>query len=452
MEQSVFDKEKIIGERYESKTGKYEIIEYIGKDHHRVKVRFDLTGSEVICRYDTAYKGLAYDPEYFNFMYVGKTYETSCGPVEILQYLGFYKKCDFVKIRFKLTGYEKAERLKNILKGYSFDPNYFMYTMKDKIFHSNSFGDFKIIAEAGKDANNQKMVTVEFLATGYRYDIRYDAARKGKVKDPTYFMYTVKDKIFHSNNYGEFKIIEHIGFTEDKRHRIVKIQFLSTGAIKIVKYDDALNGEVKDDTFINKYQARDLLGVTPFQEDTIDRSLKRIWRLMMVRCYDKSYQSYMSYGAKGVTVAPEWHDYNIFKRDVMNIPGWTLKCNDPLNYQLDKDLFQYYLPYNMRVYSKHTCVWLHRDHNQKIKIIGNICLYHNYIFGVDCAYYVKTPIDYLPNYGPFNTLESAINMFNYCCSFIGLDKLSIPIENNMSLEQIYQQTADRKQMIVNIIK
>ena len=106
------DNTKYVGERYESKHGKYEIIEYIGGSHSKVKVKFDLTGSEVICRYYTAYKGLAYDPEYFNFMYVGKTYETSCGAVEILQYLGFYKKCDFVKIRFKLTGYEKANDCK----------------------------------------------------------------------------------------------------------------------------------------------------------------------------------------------------------------------------------------------------------------------------------------------------------------------------------------------------
>lgn len=98
-----------------------------------------------------------------------------------------------------------------------------MYTVKDKIFHSNSYGDYKIIAEVNSnDSHGAKMVRVKFILTGYEYDVRYNAARDGKVKDPTYFMHTVKDKIFHSNNYGDFKIIKQIGFTEDKRHRIVK--------------------------------------------------------------------------------------------------------------------------------------------------------------------------------------------------------------------------------------
>lgn len=35
------DKTKYVGERYESKHGKYEIIEYIGGSHSKVKVKFD---------------------------------------------------------------------------------------------------------------------------------------------------------------------------------------------------------------------------------------------------------------------------------------------------------------------------------------------------------------------------------------------------------------------------
>ena len=61
------DKTKYVGERYESKHGKYEIIEYIGGSHSKVKVKFDLTGSEVICRYDTAYKGFALSPLLLNY-------------------------------------------------------------------------------------------------------------------------------------------------------------------------------------------------------------------------------------------------------------------------------------------------------------------------------------------------------------------------------------------------
>ena len=61
------DKTKYAWERYESKHGKYEIIEYIGGSHQKVKVKFDLTGSEVICRYDTAYKVFALSPLLLNY-------------------------------------------------------------------------------------------------------------------------------------------------------------------------------------------------------------------------------------------------------------------------------------------------------------------------------------------------------------------------------------------------
>ena len=44
------DNSKHVGEQYESKNGIYEIIEYLGGKHPKVKVKFKLTGSEVICR------------------------------------------------------------------------------------------------------------------------------------------------------------------------------------------------------------------------------------------------------------------------------------------------------------------------------------------------------------------------------------------------------------------
>ena len=350
------DNSKHVGEQYESKNGIYEIIEYLGGKHPKVKVKFKLTGSEVICRYDTARNGFALDPEYINFLYVGKKYDTCCGPVTILKDLGFYKKCYFVWIRFEYTGYECEERLKNILKGYAYDPGYFMYT--------------------------------------------------------------VKDKIFHSNNYGDFKIIENLGFTEDKKHRVLRIKFLNTGAEAIVKYDDIVNGEVKDPTYNTKYHARQIIG--PIQMQNIEKQLNIIWRGMMSRCYNNNSPNYKSYGAKGVTVAPEWHDFNIFERDVINIPGWVNKFNDPVNYNLDKDLLQYFLPHSMRVYSKDTCIWLNRMINQRLMINGAnvVNVFYNSIYQVDNLYYVKTLTSELLNYGPFDSLDAAINLLNYCYSSI----------------------------------
>ena len=77
------DNSKHVGEQYESKNGTYKIIEYLGGKHPKVKVKFDLTGSEVICRYDTACRGFALDPEYINFLYVVKKFDKCCVPVSI---------------------------------------------------------------------------------------------------------------------------------------------------------------------------------------------------------------------------------------------------------------------------------------------------------------------------------------------------------------------------------
>lgn len=445
----VIDKTKHVGEVYESPSyGKYEIIECVTGPifNPMVKVKFANTNKIVECRYNAAIKGLARDPSHIESMYCGNTYDTCCGPVLVLEYLGYYKKCDFVKIRFLYTGYECEERLKNILKGYANDPNYFMYTVKDKIFHSNNYGDYKIIADEGSGKHNMKMVRIKFLATGYEYVTRYDAARDGSVKDPTYFSHTIKGQIFHTNNYGDIEILDQVGMTEDGKHRIMKIRFITTGFERTAKYDDIVRGEVKDPTLVNFINARNIIGNTPIND--LERTIRKSWTNMMNRCYDKSHVGYESYGGKGVIVCKEWHDYNNFRNDVINLPGWALKFNDPVNYQLDKDLLQYTVPHENRVYSKNTCVWLHRSINSAIcNYNENFHIIYGCIYEIYNLYYVKTLLDYLPNYGPFDSLESAINMANYCHSYAGLNQFIIPVNNIMTTQQIFEHTKDRRVMV-----
>ena len=76
--------------------------------------------------------------------------------------------------------------------------------------------------------------------------------------------------------------------------------------------------------------------------------------------------------------------------------------------------------------------------------------YNNSIFEVCNTYYVKTVYPTLPNYGPFNSLEAAINMLNYCYASVGLYQLIIPIENKMTQQQIFQHTDDRRIVITRV--
>lgn len=51
-----------------------------------------------------------------------------------------------------------------------------------------------------------------------------------------------------------------------------------------------------------------------------------IWRGMKSRCYTPSDTSYGRYGAKGIRVDPEWHEFDIFFRDIGHLwrPGLSL--------------------------------------------------------------------------------------------------------------------------------
>lgn len=94
-----------------------------------------------------------------------------------------------------------------------------------------------------------------------------------------------------------------------------------------------------------------------------ERLLKNQWRKMMLRCYDVNAHNYSNYGGKGISVCKEWHDCATFIKEVKTLPNWELKLNDYDSYELDKDY------YGSNIYSKETCIWLHKSENSLY--IGN---------------------------------------------------------------------------------
>ncbi len=379
---------------------------------------------------------------------IGDIYDSrSCGKMEIIEELPRDAHDRVLKVKFLDTGTIVSARAKAITSGNVRDPYHFMYEIKDKTFNSINYGTFKPIEFIGHDNNNIRLIKIRFDLTGYETIVRYDAMMSGKVKDKYYYDYILPGQIMQSNNYGEFEIIEHLGIINS--YRTVKIRFLHSGSEVIVRYDDARTGEVSDPAYSNPKEARKILGISEI--NNLERYLFRIWKAMIHRCSNNP-----AYAGRGVKICEEWYNFEIFKKDIINLPGWQYKLNDPLNYDLDKDLFQFNLPHNKRVYSKNTCIWLHKSLNTILANTQclNVNVYYDHIYEINNVFYIKTDIPNYFNFGPFFDLNSAINMLNYCYASLGISMQNPIIYNQyypMNIKQIMNATEDRK-ILCNVIK
>lgn len=72
-----------------------------------------------------------------------------------------------------------------------------------------------------------------------------------------------------------------------------------------------------------------------------------VWAGMMQRCYNLQCKAYASYGGRGITVAPEWHDFCNFYRDM---------GDPPQELQIDRID-------NTQGYGKSNCRWCSRREN-----------------------------------------------------------------------------------------
>lgn len=78
------------------------------------------------------------------------------------------------------------------------------------------------------------------------------------------------------------------------------------------------------------------------------------WKKMFTRCYDETYHSYHRYGGRGIVVVPEWHTFEIFKKDMFATwsKGLTLD-------RIDND----------GPYSWLNCRWLPKGENVKTLLV-----------------------------------------------------------------------------------
>jgi len=86
--------------------------------------------------------------------------------------------------------------------------------------------------------------------------------------------------------------------------------------------------------------------------------LNRVFHSMKQRCENPNNEEFHSYGGKGITVCPEWHNYEVFKK-------WALENGYEDGLTIDRKN-------NEKGYSPDNCQWLTRSDNSKKQRLDKI--------------------------------------------------------------------------------
>ena len=82
------------------------------------------------------------------------------------------------------------------------------------------------------------------------------------------------------------------------------------GNITFVSSRDLITGHTKSCGCIQKEAVRK----SRYVHGDRNARLYSVWKSMKKRCENPNHKDYKWYGAKGVTVCEEWHDYSVFKQ------------------------------------------------------------------------------------------------------------------------------------------
>lgn len=296
--------------------------------------------------------------------YIGKIYEANdkrFGKFKIIEFLGITSSRNRqYKIRFLNTGFESICYKNNILKGRVSDNSLTMLQIGKK--YPTKKGGYVVIQEYIGLKNRHQIYKCKFLNTENEYEFRKDHILEGNIEDS--ILYELKPgMIYSSNNYGDFEIIEKVenyykqneGY---KTEKFYKIRFINTKEEQICARTAILNGEIYDYKYPSIFEIG-FLGGTKYNGN-VNYYEFNIFKNIIERCYKKNCSSYISYGAKGVKVAKEWHNFQNFCEWYINEKQ---KYKNLKNLQLDLDKDLKCLQKQSKIYSKETCILLPTDIN-----------------------------------------------------------------------------------------
>lgn len=155
--------------------------------------------------------------------------------------------------------------------------------------------------------------------------------------------------IHKSNHYGLFKIVEHIN------PQCVTVEFLDTGYRKVTQNSHIRRGSVCDKLF-KSYAGVGFIGdgCHRVSGPNASSTAYNVWRNMINRCYSSDDAAYSNYGARGVTVSDEWHNFQ-------NFAAWyySNRPDDGKKYHVDKDI----KCDGNKIYSPDTCLFVTQAEN-----------------------------------------------------------------------------------------
>lgn len=108
--------------------------------------------------------------------------------------------------------------------------------------------------------------------------------------------------------FGRLKVIEQNGRTSD-RHILWRCK-CECGEFTNVSSRELRSGKTKSCGCLQKDKTREMR----YKHGDRNSRLYSVWKTMKKRCENKNCKSYKWYGAKGVSVCDEWHDYSAFKK------------------------------------------------------------------------------------------------------------------------------------------
>ena len=153
-------------------------------------------------------------------------------------------------------------------------------------------------------------------------------------------------KVFPSNNYGNFEILEYNAVND------VKIRFLETGFTDTVFVDQVRTRRVRD-YMKPLIVGKGIIGAKLTTEESKHKAYKN-WCRILNRCYDEKQRAkHPTY--LGCSVSEFFLTYTNFRDWYVKQKNW-----DNPDFVLDKDLLS---PKDNKVYSEETCVFIPKEVN-----------------------------------------------------------------------------------------